>query len=97
MWALGLIVDPLDDVLHFIERSTHSHFPVVEDDSTLAGVIHFSDVRDVIYDPAMRDLVTAIDLANPDFTVVTPDTPLRDLLEAFAALPEGFQNGCVLL
>lgn len=76
--------DTLDEVLHFIERSTHSHFPVVEADSILVGVIHFSDVRDVIYDPAMRELVTALDLANPDFTVVTPDTPLRDLLEAFA-------------
>ena len=74
---------PLDDVLHFIERSTHSHFPVVRENGELAGVIHFADVRDVIYDPILRDLVTAIDLADPNAVSVKTDVTLTDLLEVF--------------
>ncbi len=73
----------LDEVLHLIERSTYSHFPVVDEEGSYAGVIHFSDVRDVIYDPTMRELVTAIDLADPDSGVVPMDMPLAELLDAF--------------
>jgi CBS domain-containing protein len=72
-----------DDVLHFIERSTHSHFPVVHESGELAGMIHFSDVRDVMYDPAWAELVTAIDLADPNSVVVPMDMGLAELLEVF--------------
>ncbi|MFQ5461392.1 MAG: CBS domain-containing protein [Phycisphaerae bacterium] len=74
----------LDEVLHFIERSTHSHFPVVSEDGNLLGVIHFSDVHDVIYDPVMRDLVTAVDLADPKSRVVSPDVTLEKLSRFFS-------------
>ena len=75
--------DTLDDVLHFIERSTYSHFTVVDDDSIFVGVIHFSDVRDVIYDPATRGLVTAVDLVDSAPIVVPMDMPLDQLLKVF--------------
>ena len=74
----------LDEVLHFIERSTYNHFPVVRDEGGFAGVIHFADVRDVIYDPALRELVTAIDLADPASPTVPPEMPLDRLLEVFS-------------
>ncbi len=83
--------DGLDDVLQFIERSTYNHFTVVDDDDEFVGVIHFSDVRDVIYDPAMRELVTAIDLADPSAKTVPMDMTLDELLEVF-----GKQNVGVL-
>jgi len=73
----------LDQVLHFIERSTYTHFPVRNEDGDLAGVIHFSDVRDVIYDPSLRDLVTAIDLADTSSPIVSRDTELNELLALF--------------
>lgn len=73
-----------DEVLHFIERSTDNHFTVATDDGMYAGVIHFSDVRDVIYDPAMRDLITAIDLADAGSPVVSKDVGLDSLLEIFS-------------
>lgn len=72
-----------DDVLHFLERSTYNHFPVVQEDGEFVGVIHFSDVRGVIYDPALSTLVTAIDLADPDSTVVPADMRLSELLNVF--------------
>lgn len=72
-----------DETLHAIERSTYSHFPVVHDDGSLAGVIHFSDVRDVMYDPSLTALVTAADLADPDSPTVPVDMPLERLLELF--------------
>jgi Kef-type K+ transport system membrane component KefB/CBS domain-containing protein len=72
-----------DEVLHDIERSTYSHFPVVNDAGEFVGVIHFSDVHDVIYDPSLSALVTAIDLADPASDPVPQNLPLRDALDRF--------------
>ncbi len=74
-----------DEVLHSIERSTYSHFPVVDEDGGFVGVIHFSDVRDVIYDPALSGLVTAVDLADPESATVSADVTLPDLLNVFTS------------
>jgi len=73
----------LDEVLHFIERSTYDHFPVVDQEGQFVGVIHFGDVRGVFYDPAMSDLVNAYDLADEGAALVPMDLPLRDLLDVF--------------
>ena len=78
-----------DEVLHQIERSTYSHFPVVRENGDFGGVIHFSDVRDVIYDPDLSALVTAVDLADPDSPPVPTDMPLRELLDLFTQLNVG--------
>ena len=73
----------LDEVLHFIERSTYNHFPVVDEEGHFVGMIHFSDIREVIYDPALCNLVTALDLADQDSVPVPMDLPLDELLKAF--------------
>jgi CIC family chloride channel protein len=79
----------LDDVLHFVEQSRYNHFPVVDDDNELMGIIHFSDLRDMIYDPVMRELVTAVDLADASTPAVPTDLPLSELLEVFKAADIG--------
>jgi len=71
-----------DDVLHFVEASKHNHFPVVDDHGAFAGMIHFGDLREMMYDPYMRDLVTAVDLAAPD-DMVPADLPLAELMAEF--------------
>ena len=81
-----------DEVLHFVERSRLNDFPVVDERGEFIGVIHFSDLRRVIYDPDLRPLVTAADLVASDTEAIGPDTPLEDALAAFrkcdaAALP----------
>lgn len=73
----------LDEVLHFIERSTYSHFPVVHEGGEFVGMIHFSEVRDVIYDPMLSELVTAEDLTDPDSMMVPMDMTLDALLGVF--------------
>lgn len=78
----------LDEVLDFVETSRYNHFPVVDSDGAFVGMVHFSDLREMIYDPQMRgpemrNLVTALDLANPTSPSVTLDVPLETLLEVF--------------
>ncbi len=71
------------DVLGFIEHSRFNHFPVVDENKELVGVIHFSDIRGVIYDPLLSTLITAVDVASPATDAVPADMPLDELLRAF--------------
>ena len=79
----------LDEVLHFVETSPLNHFPVVGSDNQLTGVIDYGDVRDIIYDPLLGGLVTALDLANPDSPTIGGDASVADLLELFRSTDLG--------
>ncbi len=79
----------LNEVLHFVERSRYSHFLVVDDDKKLVGVIHFSDIREMMYDPFLSRLMTAVDLAGPNPELVSADMPMDDVLEVFKAADVG--------
>jgi CBS-domain-containing membrane protein len=48
-------------------------------------MVHFNALHDLIYDPAMADLVTALDIADPESAVVPMDMPLSNLLEVFTS------------
>jgi CBS domain-containing protein len=72
-----------DEVLHFVESSRYNDFPVAGADGVLIGMVHFSELRKMMYDPVLRDLVTAMDLADAGTPVVPVDLPLEDLLEVF--------------
>ncbi len=72
-----------DEVMHIMEASRFNHFPVTTPDGKLMGLIRLSDLREIIYDPAMTNLVTAADLADPSAKAVSVDTPLEQLLAIF--------------
>jgi CIC family chloride channel protein len=74
-----------DEVLHFVEGSRHNHFPVVDDEGQYVGMIHFGDLRNIMYDPFVRELVTAHDLSRQDAPLTTPELALDDLFELFHA------------
>ena len=73
----------LDEVLHFVESSRFNHFPVVDEEGNYVGMIHFSDIREIIYDPQLRELVTAADLADASSPTVSADLSLQELLKVF--------------
>lgn len=73
----------MGEVMAFVERSRFNHFPVIDAEGHLVGMIRFADIRDVIYDPVTRDLITAYDLANPEIPLVTVDQDLDELFELF--------------
>lgn len=75
--------DPFNDVMHFVERSRFHHFPVADDRDKLIGMIHFADLRDIIYEPALRALVTAGDLADGGAPCAALDDSLEELMNLF--------------
>ncbi len=75
----------MDQVMAFVERSRFNHFPVIDEHGDFVGMIRFADIRDVIYDPLTRNLITAVDMANPDIPLVTTDQNLDSLFEQFSS------------
>jgi Kef-type K+ transport system membrane component KefB/predicted transcriptional regulator len=76
--------DAFDEVMHFVEHSRFNHFPVVDDQDKLTGMIHYPDLRDIIYNPALRDLVTAADLADIECPFLTVEHTLPQMMKLFA-------------
>ncbi|MFQ5412194.1 MAG: CBS domain-containing protein [Phycisphaerae bacterium] len=72
-----------DAVLNFAEQSRFNHFPVVDDGDRLVGVIHFSQIREILYDPTLSYLMTAMDLSNPRAGAVHADMPLAEAMRVF--------------
>jgi CIC family chloride channel protein len=56
----------------------------VDDNDRLTGMIHYPDLRDIIYDPVMRDLVTAADMADIESPYLTVEHSLKDVMERFS-------------
>jgi Kef-type K+ transport system membrane component KefB/predicted transcriptional regulator len=78
-----------DEVLRFVEQSRFNHFPVVDDDMQLVGVIHFSDIQGIMYDPHLVGLMTAADIADQSSRPVPADMGLDDVLALFQRLNLG--------
>lgn len=79
----------LDEVLRFIEHSRENVFTVVDERGDYIGLIRYSDLREVIYDPAIRELITAADLASANTPVALLDDPLELLLKRFQQTDHG--------
>ncbi len=64
--------------------STDQHyFPVVNKENRLTGIFSVNDIRGILFDQAISDLVVMKDIANPDIIVTTPSEDLNEVLKKF--------------
>jgi CIC family chloride channel protein len=64
--------------------STDQHyFPVVNKKNILTGIFSINDIREIIFDQEIGDLVVMKDIANPDIIVTTPSEDLNEVLKKF--------------
>jgi Kef-type K+ transport system membrane component KefB len=80
-----------DQVLDHMEHSHDNTYPVVTDANILIGVIRYPDVRDVVFDPSLKALVTAEDMAVPAKKVLKQSDTLG---EAWRLLKDG-RDDCI--
>jgi CIC family chloride channel protein len=67
---------PLREIAELITRTTQHHFPVLDEAGKLAGAFSLNDVRAVLYEPQLADLVVARDLCNGPPAAVTDEDSL---------------------
>lgn len=71
---------PLATVLKVMSESAATHFPVLDAEQRLLGIVSLHDVRAVLLDPGAETSRTAADLCERNVPTVTPDTSLGDAL-----------------
>ncbi len=72
-----------DELLHFISHSNYDRFPVVDKDDRFVGVIDYSDIQDVLFNPVLSNLILAVDLVNKPAFDIYPEDTLGDVLQIF--------------
>ena len=77
-----------NEVLHLIAHSRYDRFPVVDEEERFEGVIAYEDVRDMLFDPYLANLVIAADLVRPLKQVTFPQQTLSDVLDIFREHPD---------
>jgi chloride channel protein, CIC family len=64
--------------------STDQHyFPVVNKENRLTGIFSINDIRGILFDQEIGDLVVMKDIANPDIIVTSPSEDLNEVLKKF--------------
>lgn len=68
-------------LLKHIAHSRYDRFPVVDDHGRFIGVIDYTEIRNLLFEPALVPLVVAGDLTATAQYCLHPDQPLREALK----------------
>ncbi len=77
---------PFKRILAIFSKSTNSYFPVVNSKHKMVAILSFSDIREVMFEEELKDLVVAKDLAATDVISLSPKDNLNKALEKFVAI-----------
>lgn len=72
---------PFNELLKFIAHSRYDRFPVVDDRGHFLGMIDYTEIRNLLFEPTLAPLVVAGDLVTSVQKSLTPDQPLRVALK----------------
>jgi Kef-type K+ transport system membrane component KefB/CBS domain-containing protein len=72
---------PFSQLLHLIAHSRYDRFPVVDADDRFVGMIDYTEIRNLLFEPALSNLVVASDLAHSPPVAFFPDQSLREALD----------------
>ncbi len=72
---------PFNQLLHLIAHSRYDRFPVVDADGRFVGMIDYTEIRNLLFEPGLANLVVASDLARKPPVAFFPDQSLREALD----------------
>jgi chloride channel protein, CIC family len=75
--------EKLADLVQTISRSRRNTFPVVNEDGTLAGIIHLDNVRETIFRHELYNKVMVKELMTPPESTISPNDSLHTVLKKF--------------
>lgn len=78
---------PFNEVLKTLGHSRYDCLPVVNEHNELVGVIKYADIANTLYDPSLRTLVVADEIATEQFLKLTPADTLESAMSALRDHP----------
>ena len=76
----------LRQILPQVLQTTQNVFPVIGQDGVMLGVFSLEELRTMLLEEEMRDLIIAMDIANSEFAYTTPDEDLHSVLRKLTEL-----------
>tara|TARA_B100000686_G_C16771720_1_gene965611 strand:- start:1139 stop:2671 length:1533 start_codon:yes stop_codon:yes gene_type:complete len=77
---------PFKRILQTISFSKNLYFPVIDNDGKMTGILSFSDVREMMLEENLADLIVANDLGTKEVIHLNPMNNLNEAMEVFAEL-----------
>ncbi len=77
---------PLGELINTVTSSPEAHFPVVNEQGKMTGILSINDIREVLFEGSLSHLVVAKDVATPNVMRVFWNETLHDALKKMAAL-----------
>ena len=77
---------PFRKILETISYSKNFYFPVLDNRGDMTGILSFSDIREVIFEEQLGDLLVAGELANTKVYSLIPQQNLNEAMEIFSQL-----------
>ncbi|MFH2012187.1 MAG: chloride channel protein [Pseudomonadota bacterium] len=74
---------PLREILTFVTDTSNSYFPVIDDTKNMVGIMSLDDIRNVMFEEGLSELVNAKDIATSEVITVTTQDTLQDALRKF--------------
>jgi len=73
----------INELLDKIAESDHLYFPSVDDDGLLTGIISLQDIRSVLFEEDLKNLVKVKFIASRNVITVSPNDNLNTAIEKF--------------
>mgnify|MGYP001187796560 CR=1 FL=1 len=70
-----------NELLRLIAHSRYDRFPVVDETNRFVGMIDYTEIRNLLFEPSLAQLVVASDLAAPALHAVAPEETLREAMK----------------
>ncbi|MDY6844620.1 MAG: CBS domain-containing protein, partial [Thermodesulfobacteriota bacterium] len=70
----------LKDILNLVANTNYFSYPMANNKGELTGIIRLDDMRRVLFEEDVYDLIIAKDIADSDLTAVTPEDKIEDAL-----------------
>jgi len=77
---------PFGDLVKTVTRSEASHFPVVDREGRMTGIVSINDIRAVLFEETVDQLIVARDVATPNVVRVHWNDTLQQALDKMAAI-----------
>jgi Kef-type K+ transport system membrane component KefB len=72
---------PFNELLRIIAHSRYDRFPVVDAEGRFLGMINYTEIRELLFEPTLMPLVVAGELVSSEKNAVNPDQPLWEVME----------------
>ena len=77
---------PFHELVKLVTDSKDYHFPVVNGDGRMTGILSINDIREILLEESIANLIVAQDVATPNVVKVHLEESLQDAMDKMAKI-----------